>query len=192
MANITVFYGSVRENRQGIKAARFIVKELEKRNHKVNFLDAAKYKLPLLNKMHKEYAKGEAPEPMEEMHKILEESDAFVIVTGEYNHSPPPGLTNMIDHFQSEYFQKPSAIVSYSAGSFAGVRAAIHLRAYVAELGMSSIPTMLPVPKVQDLFDEDGTPKDEAYYRRAERFIKEIEWYADALKQKKQNDGMPN
>ena len=82
--------------------------------------------------------------------------DGFVIVSGEYNHGIPPALKNLLDHFLEEYFFRPSAIVCYSAGSFGGVRAAMQLRMTLAELGMPSIPSLFPVPKVQDAFDDDG------------------------------------
>ncbi|MFQ5993437.1 MAG: NADPH-dependent FMN reductase, partial [Nitrospiraceae bacterium] len=81
-----------------------------------------------------------------------------------------------------EYFRKPSAIVCYSAGSFGGVRAAIALRAMLAEMGMSSIPSLFPIPRVQDAFDDEGRPKDESYHGRADRFMDELEWYACALR----------
>ena len=53
--NIAVLYGSVRETWQGIKGTRFIVNQLEKRGHKATLIDPMEYKLPLLNKIYKEY-----------------------------------------------------------------------------------------------------------------------------------------
>jgi hypothetical protein len=52
----------------------------------------------------------------------------------------------------------------------------------LAELGMSSIPSLLPIPKVQAAFKEDGTPTDEAWIKRADKFLTELEWYANAMK----------
>lgn len=177
-----VFYGSVRGGRQGIKAARFITETCRQRGHEVKLIDPVEHALPLLDKMYKEYAPGQAPEVLERLAGWIKSADAFIIVTGEYNHSIPPALSNLLDHFLEEYFWRPSAIVSYSAGSFGGVRAAMQLRAMLGELGMSSIPSILPVPKVQDAFDDEGVPLDEKYHQRAERFLKELEWYAGALK----------
>ena len=116
----------------------------------------------------------------------IKAADAFIIVSGEYNHSIPPALSNLLDHFLEEYFWRPSAIVCYSAGAFGGVRAAMQLRAMLCELGTPSIPSLLPVPRVQDAFDDDGRPRDEAYHRRAARFLDELEWYANALKAARQ------
>ncbi len=177
----SVLYGSVREDRQCIRAALFIERLLKDKGFEVNLIDAKEYELPFLDKMYKEYNKGKAPENMEQIAQLLKVSDGFIIVSGEYNHSIPPALKNLLDHFQQEYYFKPSGIVSYSAGAFAGLRAAVHLRAVLAELGMSSIPSILPIPKVQNSFNEQGETENEYILKSANRFIKEFEWYANAL-----------
>ncbi len=187
---IAVIYGSNRTERQGIKAARFILNKLKERGLDTEFVDSMVFKLPLLDKMHKEYPVGEAPEMMEKLHVILKDADGFVIVSGEYNHSVPPALKNLLDHFQSEYFFKPSAIVSYSAGAFGGLRAAVHLRALLAELGMPSIPSIFPVPAVQDSFDDDGKALDENFNKWVVRFIDEFQWYLSAFRSQREK-GLP-
>ncbi len=186
--NLLVFYGSARSTRQGIKAARFIVTKCRERGHDVFLVDPLDFPLPLLDKMYKEYPPGGAPELLEHLAERVRAADAYVIVSGEYNHTIPPALANLLDHFLEEYFYKPSAIVCYSAGAFGGVRAAIALRAMLGELGMSSIPSIFPIPKVQDAFREDGTPIDEAYQRRVVKFLEETEWYARALKAAREGD----
>jgi len=180
--DLLVIYGSVRRDRQGIKAARFIRGECEARGHRATLIDPSEYQLPLLDRMYKEYGPGQAPEPLQRLADQIKAADAFLVVSGEYNHSIPPALSNLLDHFLEEYFWRPSAIVCYSAGPFGGVRAAMQLRAMLAELGTPSIPSLLPVPKVQDAFDDDGKPADEAWKRRAAKFLGELEWYANALK----------
>ncbi len=184
--NIAVMYGSVRSARQGIKAARFVVNQCRERGHSVTLVDPLELRLPLLDKMYKEYEKGKAPEQLEKLAELYRNADAFIIVSGEYNHSIPPALSNLLDHFLEEYFFRPSAIVCYSAGQFGGVRAAMQLRAMLSELGMPAIPSLLPVPAVQDQFEDDGTPKDaEAWNRRVTRFLDELEWYSNAFKEQR-------
>ena len=46
---------------------------------------------------------------------------------------------------------------------------------------MSSIPSILPIPRIQDAFAPDGTPADPNYEQRCDRFFREFEWYAEAL-----------
>ncbi len=187
---MALIYGSVRTEREGIKAARFMHKMLIKRNHRVTFIDPLEYKLPLLDYMYKEYKPGNAPENIASIAKILMKADAFVVVTGEYNHSTPPALKNLLDHFQIEYFFKPSAIVSYSAGNYGGVRSAIQMRIIMGELGAPAISSILPFPKVQDLFDEEGNILNKKFISGAERFIDELEFYAIALKEQRKK-GVP-
>jgi NAD(P)H-dependent FMN reductase len=184
--HIAILYGSVREARAGIRVVRFLDAALRRRGHETSVVDAMELRLPLLDRMYKEYAPGSAPPVLENLAQLYLHVDAFAIVSGEYNHGIPPGLKNLLDHFLEEYFFRPSAIVCYSAGAFGGVRAAMQLRAMLCELGMPSIPSLLPVPKVQDAFDDDGNPRDASSDRRAARFFDELEWYARALKEARQ------
>ncbi|MFN2422730.1 MAG: NADPH-dependent FMN reductase [Cryomorphaceae bacterium] len=145
-------------------------------------VDAAKHDLPMLDKMYKEYAEGEAPENLERIARIFRESDEFVVLSGEYNHGMPPGLKNLLDHFQREYFFKPAGILTYSVGSFGGVRAVVHVRAVLGELGKATVSNMLPVPKVSSAIDEDGTPADDKMPKRFTRIADELLCYAAAYK----------
>lgn len=56
--NIAVIYGSARQDRQGIKAARFMLRTLQQRSHDVALIDSQQYELPLLDRMYKEFAQG--------------------------------------------------------------------------------------------------------------------------------------
>ena len=188
--DLLVIYGSVRRARQGIRAAKFIVDACRRRDHRATLIDPVEDQLPLLDRMYKEYEPGQAPAVLERLAGLIKAADAFIIVSGEYNHSIPPALSNLLDHFLEEYFWRPSAIVCYSAGAFGGVRAAMQLRAMLCELGTPSIPSLFPVPRVQDAFDADGTPHDASYTGRVARFLDELEWYANALKIARQS-GVP-
>ncbi len=180
--NSCVIYGSARQARQGIKAARFVSSQLEARGHTVTLLDTEKERLPLLDRMYKEYPVGSAPAAMESIAEALRTADGFVIVSAEYNHSIPAALKNLLDHFQAEYLYKPSAIVTYSAGPFGGVRGLANLRTIMAELGASSIPSAFPISQVQNAFDDEGQVQDISYDKRIVKFLDEYEWYAKALK----------
>lgn len=179
---IVVIFGSVRKSRQGIKAAYFIVNSLKKRKHDVVLVDPLNYKLPLLEKTYAMYKKGKAPKNLEKLANLYKSADAFVIVTAEYNHLPPPALVNLLDYFLKEYFFRPSAIVSYSVGEFGGVRAVVHLRDMLSELGMPSIPSSFSISNIQDVLDEKGKPLDEKLNKNLKKFLDELEWYAKALK----------
>ena len=180
--NIPVILGTVRSERVGPRVARYLVRLLEARGHRPTLIDPVEYPLPLLDKMYKEFPLGGAPPVLERLAQVIKPADAYLIVSAEYNHSIPPALSNLLDHFLEEYFFKPSAIMSYSAGPFGGVRAAMQLRAMLAEMGMSSIPSILPFPQAQTMLDTDGRATGERPGKSADRFFDELEWYANALK----------
>jgi NAD(P)H-dependent FMN reductase len=178
---LAVILGSVRRDRIGIRVARYAVAALQARGHRVTLVDPVEYALPLLDRMYKEYAAGEAPETLEKLAGVVKKAEAYVVVSGEYNHSIPPALSNLMDHFLEEYFFKPSAIMCYSVGGYGGVRAAVQLRSMLAEMGTSSIPSILPFPKAHVLLDEQGRPTSDRLDKSASRFFDELEWYAKAL-----------
>jgi len=182
---IPVIYGSVRHHRKGIGAARWVASRLAERGHEAPLIDPAELDLPLLDRMYKEYGPGEAPAVLEGLAALYRRADAFVVVSGEYNHGVPPALSNLLDHFLEEYYFRPSGIVCYSAGSFGGVRAAMALRMMLSEMGMPSISSIFPVPRVGQAFDEDGRTDDPAWSDRSAKFFAELEWYAEALRAKR-------
>ena len=122
---------------------------------------------------------------MQKAHEVLDAADGFVVVGGEWNHSIPPALKNLLDHFQSEYHYKPAGIVTYSAGPFGGARAAPHYRVILGELGMVTVSIMFAISKIHDQFTDEGDDPDGVYTKRAGRFLDELEWYAEALKAKR-------
>ena len=188
--HFAILYGSVRDARAGIRVVRFLDAALRRRGHETSIVDAMEQRLPLLDRMYKEYPPGSAPAVLKNLAQLYRRVDAFAIVGGEYNHGIQPGLKNLLDHFLEEYFFRPSAIVCYSAGPFGGVRAAMQLRMTLAELGMPSIPSLLPVPRVQEAFTPEGAPTDPRFEQRSERFFREFEWYAEALRRARA-EGVP-
>jgi len=54
MAQIALFVGSVRRDRQGIKVAHWIEEKVTARGHIVYFIDPLELNLPLLDRMYKE------------------------------------------------------------------------------------------------------------------------------------------
>ncbi len=80
--NIPVIYGSVRSDRQGIRAARYLVAQLGARGHAATLVDPMQRRLPLLDRMYKEFPKGQAPAIMEELATLYRGADAFLICSG--------------------------------------------------------------------------------------------------------------
>ncbi|MGF1553118.1 MAG: NADPH-dependent FMN reductase [Paracoccaceae bacterium] len=190
-SSVLVVYGSVRRDRQGIGLARYLVRRLEARDVAVDLADPAEIALPLLDRMYKEYAPGEAPEPMERLAGMIRRADGVLVVSGEYNHGIPPALKNLLDHFLEEWYFRPAAIACYSAGRYGGVRAAMQLRMTLAELGMPTISSLLPVPAVSDAVSPEGEAREGWLDRATGRFLDELLWWAAAAKARREAVGPP-
>ena len=181
--NVLVVFGSVRRERKGLRVAEALMAEIASRGHAAELADPVEIVLPLLDRMYKEYPGGEAPEPMERMAAMIRRADAVIVVSAEYNHAPPAALKNMLDHFLEEWFGRPCGICTYSAGPFGGVRAAMGLRMILAELGMPTMPTLLPVPRVGA---EDAL--GERFSKGMARFLDEVVWWAEAARDRRLKD----
>jgi NAD(P)H-dependent FMN reductase len=180
---VPVLLGSVRPERQALRAGRMVAEALRVAGHEAVIVDPLELRLPLLERTYSEYEKGEAPAGLDGLAALYRRADGFVIVSGEYNHGIPPALKNLLDYFLDEYFWRPSGIVCYSSGQFGGVRAAMQLRMTLGELGMPSIPTLLPIPRIAQALDEAGRPRQEWLASALTDFLAEFTWYARALKQ---------
>jgi NAD(P)H-dependent FMN reductase len=196
---VAVLVGSMRRDRMGDRAAKWAMAQLEKRGHEAIRVDAAEVKLPLLDRMWKEIKDLSADKlggdaelfaKLKPLAELYARADGFCIVAGEYNHSVQPGLANLIDYFLEEYFWRPSAIVCYSQTAFGGMRGAMQLRALLAETGMSSIPSIQPIPQVQNALSAEGVALTEQLAEKTGRFFDEFEWYMRAMKAEREK-GVP-
>lgn len=180
--NLLVVFGSVRAERRGIGLARHLVRAIEARGHTGVLADPMELPLPLLDRMYKEFGPGEAPEPMERLAGMIRAADGVVVVAAEYNHGIPPALKNLLDHYLEEWFGKPAGIACYSAGRFGGVRGAMQLRMTLPELGMPTIPTLLPVPQVGAAVSPEGEDLSTFLGPATARFLDELIWWAQAAR----------
>lgn len=182
---ILVFYGSYRSDRAGIRLADFLVARLRQRGDDVELIDAKAVGLPILDRMYKEYAPGAAPAPMEALAQKIRAADAFIFVTGEYNWGFQPGLKNLTDHFLEEWFWRPAAIASYSAGRLAGARANLLWHGTLSEMGMVVISSTLTVGPIGEALSEAGEPSGAggaALNQSFPRFADDLAWWAEAAK----------
>ena len=182
---ILVFYGSYRSDRLGIRLAQFVVEGLRGRGDEVELIDAKAVGLPMLDRMYKEYPKGEAPERLEQLAAQIRDADGFVFITGEYNWGIQPGLKNLTDHFLEEWFWRPAAIASYSAGRLSGVRAATAWHGTLSEMGMVVISSTIAVGPIAQSLSEDGKPTGEggkALAHAFPRFADDLAWWVEAAK----------
>jgi NAD(P)H-dependent FMN reductase len=191
---VLVFYGSYRSDRMGIRLSDFIVSRMKKRGVDVEFIDAKAVNLPMLDRMYKEYAPGTAPAALEELAGKIKAAGAFVFVVGEYNWGVQPGLKNLTDHFLEEWFWRPAAIASYSAGRISGARSATAWHGTLSEMGMIVISSTLSVGPIGQTLGPDGEPTGEAgggLEKAFPRFADDLAWWTEAAKTQRANRAPP-
>jgi NAD(P)H-dependent FMN reductase len=191
---ILVFYGSYRSDRMGIRLADYLVAGLRARGADAELIDAKAVGLPMLDRMYKEYPKGSAPETLETLAAKVRAADAFVFVTGEYNWGVQPGLKNLTDHFLEEWFWRPAAIASYSAGRIAGARASLAWHGTLSEMGMIVISSTLTVGSIAQALSADGKPIGTAGQlldRSFPRFADDLAWWTEAAKMQRGRKAPP-
>ena len=191
---VLVFYGSYRSDRRGIRLADYVVRGLRSRGEDVELIDARETGLPMLDRMLKEYPAGRAPEAMARLGSKIRLADAFVFVVGEYNWGVQPGMKNLTDHYLEEWFWRPAAIASYSAGRLAGTRSSFAWHNTLSEMGMVVISSTLTVGPIADALTEAAEPIGEpgaALARAFPRFADDLAWWAEAARAQRARSAPP-
>jgi len=117
-----------------------------------------------------------------------------VFVTGEYNWGVQPGLKNLTDHFLEEWFWRPAAIASYSAGRFGGARAGLAWHGTLSEMGMVVISSSLAVGAIGHALDAEARPTGEggaALERAFPRFAADLAWWTAAARAQREKAPPP-
>lgn len=191
---VLVFYGSYRSDRLGIRLAKYIVTKLGARGAQPELIDAREVGLPMLDRMYKEYPKGSAPAVMEALAEKIRRADAFVFVAGEYNWGPQPGLKNLTDHYLEEWFWRPAAIASYSAGRLSGAHSSAVWHGTLSEMGMVVISSTLAVGPIASTLNQDGSPTGEAgkaLDASFSRFADDLAWWTEAAREQRSRRAPP-
>ena len=178
---ILVLVGTTRVQRESIKAAEYVARvgktydELE-----IELVDPKDFNFP---------GDGNDPEGKDPRYsELTAKADGLFIVTPEYNHSFPGSLKRMLDSESKNYIHKPVAIAGASSGSWGGVRAVESLVPAMREMGLIVTFTSCYFPRVQEMFDEKGQPKDERTGDSVRKVYDELIWMAKVLKQGREAD----
>lgn len=184
MFYIPIICGSTRRDRQSIKVAWFILARLQQRaGVETELIDLLEYNFPIMEeRLHR---RDDPPPRLAEFGGKIGRADAIIIVSPEYNHGYPGALKNALDYLLPEYERKPVGIATVSAGGFGGVNCLGQLRLVVLGMGAFPIPENLAVSRIHESFNDDGTPNDPAYEKRAADFLDDVLWFADAIADKK-------
>jgi len=180
MPLIAIISSSVRTGRASHRVALYFKTYLETNNlATAELLDLAAYQFPVFDERLR-FQKNPSKEMLDFAGKI-KLADGVIIVTPEYNGGYPASLKNVIDLLYDEWYRKPIAVSTASNGIFGGSQVITSLQFSLWKIRAWTVPAMFPVPKVQDAFDENGTPADKAATdKRAAGFINELLWCVEA------------
>jgi NAD(P)H-dependent FMN reductase len=184
---IPIILGSTRRGRQSVKVASFVAERLKKDERiETEILDLLDYNFPIMEERLR--LRDDGPAGVVEFSGKINRGNAIIIVSPEYNNGYPGVLKNALDYLgPKEYQRKPFGIVTVSGGNFGGLHALSQLRLVTLGMGAFPIPASLPFSRVQDVFADDGTLQEPAYERRADAFIAEVLWFAEAITTQKAN-----
>ena len=184
---ILIIIGSTRKSRFSEKPAKWIYEETKKRKDlDVELVDLRDYPIPFFDEaitpsMIKEPYSNEN---VKKLTKKVLESDGFIIISPEYNHSYPAVLKNMLDYIYKEWNKKPIGFVSY--GSVEGARAVEQLRQVAIELQMAPIRQSIHIPTqlfIEILMGKNNDPNPfDNLKSQADSFLDQLIWWTKALK----------
>ena len=177
MYNICIISSSVRIDRMSHRAAMYFQNRLEAHpEFESEILDLKIYNFPIFEERLR-FLKNPDQKILDFAAKI-KNSDAVLIVTPEYNGSMPASLKNCIDLLYGEWKRKPVGIITCSSGSFGGAQVLGDLQFVLWKIGAHTIPAIFPIPKIQDVFDENGKANDpDAMTKRVEPIIDELMYW---------------
>jgi|SRR5690554_2389114 len=176
---IVILAGSVRRNRKSINVCLHLEEQLSNLGIKVDLIDMAENPLPIYDEPEEEH-----PDVMEQSQNIsvrLENADAMILVTPEYNGSFSGVLKNTLDYFWAEFARKPIGIAAVSAGKMGGINASTQLQHVILSLGAYPLPIKLLVPDVDNTFDSNLNPLKADFIRNTNQFLVELLWFSNAL-----------
>lgn len=156
---IHIIISSTRKGRVGEGVAQWAKQHIEGAGHEGILVDLRNHELPFINATPSMLNKKYDQESVQAWSKIIDEAEAFVFVTPEYNHGYPGVLKNAVDWLWSEWAGKPAGIISYSSGFTAGARAAEQLKLVLNYIGLNIVSKNIALPHVRASDGSDIDPQ---------------------------------
>jgi len=172
---IPIVLGTAREGAQSPKVADYVLKKAQEYGFETELvkpadhIDARTYRLI------------DGNPKAEKWNEIVSKASGFVFVIPEYNHSFPGELKILLDFLYKEYYGKVAGLIGVSAGGLGGARVVEHIKPVMANFGMYITQRTVFFSGVGDLFNEDGSIKDESYDEKLLGLFEEIKMNGEKL-----------
>lgn len=171
---VGIILGSIREGRTGEQVAQWVYEKAQEHGGaEFELVDLKEFNVPLLTSgthpamANRDYGSAE----VNAWSKKIDEFDAYIFVTPEYNHGVPGAFKNAVDSIAPEWMNKKVAFVGYGAAN--GVRSIEQWRGIVANFNMWDIRSTLEFSLFTEFPDGKFAP--------AERYNGEVTGLLDQL-----------
>ncbi len=181
MYNLKIITSTVRPGRKGPVVAEWIAgKARELGDFNAEVIDLGEVNLPVMNEPNHPMLKNYTNDETKKWSAKIDEADAFIFVTAEYNHSYPAALKNAIEFLMREWAYKAAGIVSYG-GVSAGTRASNQLKLDLVTLRTVPLAEEVNIPFFTQNIVEGKFIPNEITDKAADVMIKELEIWTRAF-----------
>jgi NAD(P)H-dependent FMN reductase len=164
---ILALAGSARRDSFNKKLIRIAVSGAREAGAEVTLIELEDYPLPLFNQ--DEEAAAGLPPNGRKLKDLFLSHQGLLIASPEYNSSITPLLKNTLDWVSRPvagepplacYIDKTAVLMSASPGALGGLRALVHVRAILGNIGVVVLPATISIPSAAQAFAADGSLAD--------------------------------
>jgi len=182
MYKLKIINSTVRPGRKGPLITNWVAgKARMNGDFELEVLDLAAINLPLMNEPLHPMKKTYQHEHTKKWSAKIDEADAFIFVTAEYDYNYPAPLRNALEYLVQEWAYKAAGIVSYG-GISAGTRAANSLKSDLASLKMVPVAEGVFIPFFTQFINEkEEFVPNEATHKAADTMLRELKKWTKGL-----------
>ncbi len=176
-----IIIGSVRPGRIGLPIAQWVHDRAAAAGHEIDLVDLAELNLPFMDEPEQPAKRAYTKSHTIAWSARVEQAEAVLLVSPEYNHSYSPALKNALDFLANEWQAKPVGVVSYG-GASGGLRGAAALDAVLSTLGLVRVPVDMAISGPHAHLVDGAFAATEKQDATLARMIEQLGRYAEALR----------
>lgn len=181
MTRIMIIVGSVRPGRVGLPVSHWVRDRVEAAGHEVDLVDLLELNLPFMDEPEHPAKRAYTQPHTFAWSARVEQAEAVLLVSPEYNHSYSPALKNALDYLAHEWHGKPVGVVSYG-GASGGLRGAAALDAVLTTIGLVRVPVDVAINNPHAHLADGVFAPDAKHDATLARLLDGIGRYAEALR----------
>lgn len=189
MAKILAFAGSLRTDSFNKKLVKIAAQGARDHGAEVTYIDLRDFPLPIYDGDIE--TKEGIPENAKKLKRLMNEHDALLIASPEYNSSISAVLKNTIDWISrpepgegmlANFKGKVAGIMAASPGALGGLRGLVTVRSILENIHVMVVTEQVAIAKAAEAFDPEGNLKDEKQREQVVQIGRRVAEVADRLK----------